>query len=116
MPLGDAEALKIGDSLWVAGFPEIGGTASRPSVTVTRGIVAGFEWQRNGTLVKTDAQLHAGTSGGAALNDRFELVGVPSETMEEINGSGVGQLGYVRPLSLVPPAWRKLIDERRNKK
>ena len=114
MALGDPQALKIGDGLWVLGYPGTGGTGSRASVTLMRGIVSGFEAHRHGDLIKTDAQLHEGTSGGAVLNDRHELVGVPSETVQEKDAAG--QLGFVRPLTLVPPAWRKLIDERRNKK
>jgi S1-C subfamily serine protease len=101
---GAAEGLAIGAPLWLVGYPATGGEGSRVTVSATRGVVAGFERGPDGTLLKTDAEITQGNSGGAALDAQGRLVGVPSSTVE--NGSG--QIGYVRPLELLPEAWRRL--------
>lgn len=115
VPVGNPGRLEIGDRLSIIGYPWIGGTRSRPSITLTRGIVSGFELHRDGSLIKTDAPLYSGTSGGAALNEQCELVGVPSETVQDTEGA-VGQVGYVRPLTFLPPAWQKRIHHRAQRK
>lgn len=106
LELGDAASLELGAPLWLIGYPTTGGTASRVTLTATRGIVAGFERADFGRLVKTDAEITQGNSGGAALDERGRLVGVPSATVE--NGSG--QIGYVHPIDALPRAWRKLFE------
>lgn len=106
LELGDAASLELGAPLWLVGYPTTGGTASRVTLTATRGIVAGFETADFGRLVKTDAEITQGNSGGAALDELGRLVGVPSATVE--NGSG--QIGYVHPIDALPRAWRKLFE------
>ncbi len=108
-PLGDPEAVKIGDELRLIGFPGIGGSGSRASVTLTRGIVSGFEETNFGRVIKTDGQMTQGNSGGAAVNSAFELIGLPTTIIEK----NAGQIGFIHPLSLIPPAWLSLIHERR---
>lgn len=98
---GDPETISIGDPLWLVGYPGTGGSRTRVSITATRGIAAGFEASAWGTLVKTDAALHGGHSGGAVLDVEGRFVAVPSFVIqEEFNG-----LGYAIPLSAVPAAW-----------
>ena len=46
----------------VLGYPPLGGG----TITVTRGIVSGFDEIGN---LKTDAEINPGNSGGAALDD-----------------------------------------------
>ncbi|MFP4432770.1 MAG: trypsin-like peptidase domain-containing protein, partial [Spirochaetaceae bacterium] len=75
VPIGDHESLRVGESLGFVGFPLVGGTGSRVTITYTRGVVSGFEETSVGTIIKSDAEINEGNSGGAALNDEFELVG-----------------------------------------
>lgn len=91
----------IGANLRIAGYPLTGGQGTRVSISLTRGIVAGYDRAASGVLLKTDAEITNGNSGGAALDDAGQLVGVPSATVE--NGSG--QIGYVHPLELLPEDW-----------
>lgn len=91
----------IGTNLRIAGYPLTGGQGTRVSISLTRGIVAGYDRGPGGVLLKTDAEITNGNSGGAALDDAGRLVGVPSATVE--NGSG--QIGYVHPLALLPAEW-----------
>ena len=105
LEIGRAGELEIGDTLWVVGYPSTGGMGSRVSISATRGIVSGFEHADFGTLIKTDAEITSGNSGGAALDERGRLIGVPSSVVE--NGSG--QIGYVHPIESMPGEWRAMI-------
>jgi S1-C subfamily serine protease len=76
--LGDSDAIEVGDDLRIIGYPGIGGE----TVTFTEGSVSGFgsdvAVEVNRAWIKTDATIAGGNSGGAAINDAGELIGVPS--------------------------------------
>jgi S1-C subfamily serine protease len=112
IPLGDPEQIEIGDPVTTIGFPYIGGTGGRVSVTLTQGVISGFEIAPFGTLIKTDASIGPGSSGGAALNADWRLIGVP--TSENVDPEAVSRMSYIHPLSLLPPSWREIIEKRRN--
>lgn len=99
--LGPGAALRMGEPLRVVGFPDTGGLGTRVTISVTSGVVAGFDAVPAGRVIKTDAEITSGNSGGAALDARGRLVGVPTSRVE--NGSG--QLGYVHPIEWIPAAW-----------
>jgi hypothetical protein len=77
--LGDSDALALGDRLAIFGYPGIGGE----TVTYTSGNVSGFTRERgvqsNRAWIKTDATIAGGNSGGTAVNERGQLVGVPTQ-------------------------------------
>ncbi|MEA1911731.1 MAG: serine protease [Spirochaetota bacterium] len=99
--ISNTDSLKLGQPLSYLGYPGIGGTGSRASISMTRGIVSGFE-RTNGILfVKTDAEINSGNSGGAAIDSFYELIGFPTSTIEEDGG----QLGYITPVSMIPRDW-----------
>ncbi len=104
---GDSEKLRIGDSLGFLGYPSIGGRGSRVSISYTKGIVSGFDQTSLGKIIKTDGVITSGNSGGAALNEAFELIGIPTSVI----GDDAGQMGYVHPLSMIPDSWLRLIRE-----
>jgi len=110
IPLGDSAALDIGDRVSIVGFPSIGGTVGRVSVTLTQGVLSGFEKTSIGTLIKTDASISPGSSGGAALDGNWRLIGVA--TSENVRPEDVSRMSYIHPLSLIPAPWRKLIQQR----
>lgn len=104
-PSEEKVSARHGDPLWALGFPSTGGSGSRVSPTLTRGVICGFERRAHELHLKTDAQINAGSSGGAAMTKDFALLGFPTETRSE--EEGMGQLGYVRPVWLVPAEWWK---------
>jgi S1-C subfamily serine protease len=53
-------------------------------------------------VIKTDAEITSGNSGGAAVDAEGRLIGIPASTIE----NGAGQIGFVHPVALVPEAWR----------
>lgn len=78
VPLGDSDALKLGDPLVIIGYPGIGGE----TVTLTSGVVSGFTSEEpygNRAFIKTSATIAGGNSGGLAVNTAGELVGIPTQ-------------------------------------
>ena len=82
IPLGDSDALQIGELVIAIGNP---GSSDETLVgTVTAGIVSGLDrsanadnFSRHVSVIQTDAAINTGSSGGALLNARGELVGHP---------------------------------------
>jgi serine protease Do len=75
--LGDSDDVEIGDHVRILGYPGIGGE----TITFTDGVVSGFASERGlsgRAWIKTDATIAGGNSGGMAVNDRGELIGVPT--------------------------------------
>lgn len=106
--LGDSSKLEFGQSIWVAGFPATGGQQSRATLTLATGIVAGFESMHYGAVFKTDAEVHSGNSGGATLDERGRLIGVPTSTTQY----EYEELGYLHPPSLLGEKWIAEIKKR----
>ena len=77
VPIGDSDAVEIGEDIRILGFPGIGGD----TITFTEGAVSGFASQRDiadRAWIKTDATIAGGNSGGLALNGAGEIIGVPT--------------------------------------
>jgi S1-C subfamily serine protease len=75
--VGDSDDVEIGDHIRILGYPGIGGE----TITFTGGVVSGFASERGLTghaWIKTDATIAGGNSGGMAINDQGQLVGVPT--------------------------------------
>ena len=99
----------LGDELVTIGFPEPGGTGTRAPVMFSRGVVSGFERERTGLRIKTDAFVASGSSGGAALDARYRLVGVPVFTMSDSERTAL--LGFLVPMTELPREWREIIGK-----
>ena len=89
LPMGDSDALELGDILSIFGYPGIGGE----TVTFTSGSVSGFSRQEDITKgrawIKTDATIAGGNSGGTAINAGGQLVGIPTQAAAGTNVSPV---------------------------
>ncbi len=90
VPIGDSDALALGDAVLVLGYPGVGGK----SLTLTRGVISG--WDEG--LIKTDAEINQGNSGGGAYNATYQLIGVPS--MMVLARQMTGKLGLIRPIKV----------------
>lgn len=100
VPIGDSDTLRIGDGIIILGFPEVGGA----TVTLTRGTVAGFHDDDLGHergWIKADAEIGPGNSGGVAINEAGELIGVP--TFVSAEARTLGRIGGLRPINLAWP-------------
>ena len=88
MTLGDSDELHIGDSLRIFGYPEIGGE----TITFTNGSVSGFTAQAgigDRALIKTDATIAGGNSGGSAVDASGRLIGIPTKARASESGPAV---------------------------
>lgn len=126
VPLGDSNALQLGDPLTILGYPGIGGE----TITLTRGDVSGFTSEPeygNRAYIKTSATIAGGNSGGLALNTIGQIIGVPTlagsggrgevvdcRALADTNGDGAiddrdtcipigGFINAIRPIQLALP-------------
>ncbi|HEY9076210.1 MAG TPA: trypsin-like peptidase domain-containing protein [Anaerolineaceae bacterium] len=77
VPMGNSDTARLGDALYIFGFPSIGGN----TITYTTGSISGFDSQEkvgDRAWFKTDATIAGGNSGGQAANASGELIGVPT--------------------------------------
>lgn len=92
VPFGDSEKVDVGDIVLAVGNPlDIG-------QTVTMGIISA-KGRRSPSgsdrtyenFLQTDAAINRGNSGGALVNLRGELIGIPSQILSQTGGSiGIG--------------------------
>ena len=68
------ESVNMGDHLAILGYPGIGGE----TLTVTEGIISGFEVDGRSRYVKTSAKTDRGNSGGVAIKSSGCIVGIPT--------------------------------------
>jgi len=79
------KALKLGDRVFIAGYPGIGAD----TFTLTQGVVSG---RVGSNLIKTSALIDSGTSGGAAFDGNGRFIGMPTAAAA---GDIGGSLGYL---------------------
>ena len=75
----------VGEEIFIIGFPNIGGS----SITISKGIVSGYTKSDGVSWIKTDASISGGNSGGAAVNTKGELIGVPTMASASEDGDVV---------------------------
>lgn len=87
LPIGDSSAVKIGDQLFVIGYPlgsELAGDA-----TVTRGIVSGQRTIKDITYLQTDAAVNPGNSGGPVIDTVGRVIGVATWRIGDLDVQGI---------------------------
>ncbi len=102
VPLGSVADLTRGDDLTVYGYPALN---QGDRLTVRPGVVGAFLPDPSGRvpgdryIIETDATFSGGNSGGMALSNAGELVGVPSSTFT----SGLATAHELRAVDLATP-------------
>ena len=76
-------------------------------------MLSGFEAKPIGTMLKTDANIGPGNSGGAAVDSNWKLIGVPS--YHHVDPEDVSSMAYIHSLTLMPKEWRRTIEQRTRK-
>ena len=112
IPMGDSDALRIGELAIIIGNP---GTMDEVFFgSVTAGIISGLEregvnadnFSHSITTIQTDAPINGGNSGGALLNAKGEMVGIPTlKYMTIFEG-----LTFCIPISVVKGYIDQIID------
>ena len=75
--ISDSDKVELGDAINILGYPGVGGE----TITYTAGHVSGFVDEDGDSeidWIKTDAVVNHGNSGGTAINDNGEMIGVPT--------------------------------------
>lgn len=109
LPLGDSNALRVGDFVVAVGNPfGIGQTVTSGIVSaVGRSGLRGLGFQN---FIQTDASINPGNSGGALVNLNGELVGINTASFNP-RGSMAGNIGlsFAIPTSLVRNVMNQLV-------
>lgn len=117
IPMGDSDQLQIGELAICIGNP---GTAQQMLYgTVTAGIISGLQredinagnFSRSINVIQTDAPINSGNSGGALLNARGELVGIPTLKMGLTYYDVFEGLSFCIPISAVKDYIDQIIDD-----
>tara|TARA_Y100001936_G_C16090637_1_gene685859 strand:+ start:252 stop:1118 length:867 start_codon:yes stop_codon:yes gene_type:complete len=111
LSIGNSDFTSLGDDIDVWGYPgSRGDNTGQSRINITKGTVSGidsYKGYRRGWII-SDVNLTWGNSGGAALNNDNELIGIPTEGRGV--GMGAGVLGALRPVNLA----LDLIEDARN--
>jgi S1-C subfamily serine protease len=110
LPLADSRPVQVGDPIHIIGFPgvvlshELLNQSASMEASVTKGAVSGFKEDKAGhPVIQTDAPASWGNSGGPAIDDRGEVVGVLTfvSLAPGPEGSIVQGFNFVIPASAV---------------
>jgi serine protease Do len=108
--LGDSAGLQIGDRIHIIGFPgvvlghELLNASAKMEASVTSGAVSGLRQDRaNQPVIQTDAPAAWGNSGGPALNEAGDVVGVLTfvSLASDAQGTLVQGFNFVIPAAAV---------------
>ncbi len=107
IPLGDSEALRVGDFVVAIGNP------FGLSQTVTSGIVSalgrsGLGLEGYEDFIQTDASINPGNSGGALVDLRGRLIGINTAIFSRSGGS-VG-IGFAIPINMAKELMAQLVE------
>ena len=116
IPMGDSDALRIGELAICIGNPGAGDDVLFG--TVTAGIVSGLEredlntqnFTRSISVIQVDAAINAGNSGGAMLNAKGELVGIPTLKLMYSTTAVYEGLGFCVPVNTVKDFIDQIIE------
>ncbi len=108
LPFGDSDRVEVGDLVLAVGNPLGVGQ------TVTMGIISAKGRQSPGRdesafedFLQTDAAINQGNSGGALVNLRGELIGIPSQILSRTGGN-IG-IGFAIPTKMARNVMDQLI-------
>lgn len=87
------DSVNTDDEIKVLGYPGVGGD----TITITGGTISGKETKYEMDWLKTDADISFGSSGGAAVSENGELVGIPTQS----HSSELVSTGYLLEISSV---------------
>jgi serine protease Do len=107
IPLGDSDALQVGDFVLAIGNPFGLGQ------TVTSGIISalgrtGLAKEGYEDFIQTDAPINPGNSGGALINLRGQLVGINTAILSPAGGN-VG-IGFAVPINMARRVMEQLVQ------
>ncbi|MBN1429250.1 MAG: trypsin-like peptidase domain-containing protein [Anaerolineae bacterium] len=103
LKIGNSDTLTLADPIRIFGYPGVGGK----TITLTSGSVSGFESAQVGgysqrVIIKTDASISSGNSGGTAVDLYGMLIGIPTSVNPDVREDvTIGSIGVLRPANLI---------------
>jgi S1-C subfamily serine protease len=114
LPLGNSDAVRVGDSVVAIGNP------FGLERTVTAGIVSALQRELtapNGftieKVIQTDAPINQGNSGGPLLSAEGEVIGVNSQIENSTGGGGNVGIGFAVPINTVREVVSQILENGR---
>jgi serine protease Do len=115
VPFGDSDQLQIGDLAIAIGNP---GSDTVLFGTVTAGIISALNradidagnFTRSVSVIQTDAAINTGNSGGALLNAKGELIGIPTLKIMYDTTTVFEGLGFAVPVNTIKPLIEQIIS------
>ena len=95
LPLGDSDAVSVGEDVLAMGYPLADLLGGSP--TVTRGIVSGKQRDE----IQTDAAINPGNSGGPLVDPHGFVIGVNTSVIESVGGRNITGIGFAIPSNVV---------------
>ncbi len=109
LPLGDSNKVEVGDVVLAVGNPlGVGQTITMGIISAKgRSTRASFGSGSYEDFLQTDAAINRGNSGGALVNLKGELIGVPSQILSQTGGN-IG-IGFAIPTAMARNVMDQLI-------
>lgn len=110
VPIGDSGDLRAGDDVTVLGFPAV--ARSQDSITVTTGVVSTIINDPQlgpRSELDTDARIAPGNSGGMAINNDAQLIGIPTALLSDRSSPVLS--GRIRSIDAVKDLIERAEDE-----
>ncbi|HYE73334.1 MAG TPA: Do family serine endopeptidase, partial [Blastocatellia bacterium] len=106
IPFGDSNTVEVGDLALAIGNPlGIGQTVTMGIISAKGRSTRGAGRDAYEDFIQTDAPINRGNSGGALVNLKGELIGIPSQILSQTGGS-IG-IGFAIPASMA----RKVMED-----
>jgi len=90
----DNSDVSVSDEIYVVGTP----TDLSLGQSISKGLISGERSIKKKKLYQTDAAINGGNSGGAMLDKKGNVIGIPSS---KIRGTGLEGLGFAIPSAVV---------------
>ena len=107
IPFGDSNQVEVGDVVLAIGNPFGVGTTVTMGITSAKGRSTRASYGSGSfeDFLQTDAAINRGNSGGALVNLRGELIGIPSQILSQTGGN-IG-IGFAIPTAIA----RNVMDQ-----
>ncbi|WP_144391458.1 DegQ family serine endoprotease [Pleionea sediminis] len=106
IPLGDSDALRVGDFVVAIGNPFSLGHSVTSGIVSAKGR-SGLGIERFEDFIQTDAAINPGNSGGALVNLNGELIGINTAILGPKGNIGIG---FAIPINLAKTITQHLVD------